>query len=259
MGCRHYFVVDRLEDLVDEVGSRSSWRAHEHEIFQLVSQLNVAIQIFWSRCPPHWTLRTNRLVVLSQRVSPFYRDLHLHLNRRSCSHERNVHRFPDYSNGTCFQQQRVSHFNHDLDLGLAFCLSSNFWTQLLHPIMFHGNHWRRSMGRIYFFVYDFYSFHPNNFRDTTSWECFVKDDCVRSRLIELQSFLLSKFDIHPIHLLLMFLPCFMHVLCKTRCTQVVCVRILVFFVHRIHRQKEYCLSVAQILTSRYQSWIDDGM
>ena len=25
MGCRHYFVVDRLEDLVDEGGSRSSW------------------------------------------------------------------------------------------------------------------------------------------------------------------------------------------------------------------------------------------
>ena len=31
------------------------------------------------------------------------------------------------------------------------------------------------------------------------------------------------------------------------------------FVHGIHRQKEYCLSVAQILTSKYQSRIDDGM
>ena len=31
------------------------------------------------------------------------------------------------------------------------------------------------------------------------------------------------------------------------------------FVHGIYRQKEYCLSVAQILTSRYQSRIDDGM
>ena len=30
-------------------------------------------------------------------------------------------------------------------------------------------------------------------------------------------------------------------------------------VHGIHRQKEYCLSVVQILTSRYQSRIDDGM
>ena len=31
------------------------------------------------------------------------------------------------------------------------------------------------------------------------------------------------------------------------------------FVHGIHRQNEYCLSVAQILTSWYQSRIDDGM
>ena len=37
------------------------------------------------------------------------------------------------------------------------------------------------------------------------------------------------------------------------------VRILVFFVHKIHKQKEYCPSVAQILSFRYQSWIDDGM
>ena len=31
------------------------------------------------------------------------------------------------------------------------------------------------------------------------------------------------------------------------------------FVHGIHRQKEYCLSVARTLTSRYQTRIDDGM
>ena len=31
------------------------------------------------------------------------------------------------------------------------------------------------------------------------------------------------------------------------------------FVHEIHKQKEYCLSLAQILTSKYQSRIDDGM
>ena len=82
----------------------------------------------------------------------------------------------------------------------------------------------------------------------------MKNDGVRSRLIELQSFLLSKFDIDPIHSVLMFLPCFVHVLCQTRCFfQVDRVRILVFFVHGIHRQKEYCLSVAQILSSWYQS------
>ena len=67
MGCRHYFVVDRLEDLFDEGGSRSSWRAHEHESFQLVSQLHVAIRMFWSRS----SLPLNALIGSKQRVSLF--------------------------------------------------------------------------------------------------------------------------------------------------------------------------------------------
>ena len=46
MGCRHYFVVDLVEDLVDEGGSPSALRAHEHDSFQLISQQNVAIRIF---------------------------------------------------------------------------------------------------------------------------------------------------------------------------------------------------------------------
>ena len=48
---------------------------------------------------------------------------------------------------------------------------------------------------MYFLVYDFSSFHLDSLRDTTGWECVVKDDGVRSRLIELKSFLLSKCDI----------------------------------------------------------------
>ena len=131
-----------------------------------------------------------------------------------------------------------------------FCLSSNFWTQLLHPIMSQGNLRKQSRWFIYFFVNDFSSFHPNNFRDTISWECIAMNDGVRSRLIELQSFLLSKFDIDPTHRVLMFLPCFMRAPCKTRSFQVDRVRILVFVFHRILKQKEYCLSFAQILISR---------
>ena len=38
MGCRHLFVVDLVEELVDEGGSRSALRAHEHDSSQLVSQ-----------------------------------------------------------------------------------------------------------------------------------------------------------------------------------------------------------------------------
>ena len=78
-----------------------------------------------------------------------------------------------------------------LSSNFPFWVSSNIWTQFLHPIMFQGNLWRRPRWRIYFLVFDFSSFHPNNFRDTISWECFMKNDGVRSCLIELQSFLQS--------------------------------------------------------------------
>ena len=48
-------------------------------------------------------------------------------------------------------------------------------------------------------IFDFFRFHHNNFWDTISWECVVKDDCVRSCLIEIKSFLLSKLFFDPIH------------------------------------------------------------
>ena len=44
MGCRCCFVLNQLEELVDEDDSRSSSRVREHENFLLVSQLHVAIQ-----------------------------------------------------------------------------------------------------------------------------------------------------------------------------------------------------------------------
>ena len=91
----------------------------------------------------------------------------------------------------------------------------------------------------------FSSFHHDSLRDTISWECIVEDDCVRSCLIELKSFLLSKFHVDPIHCVLMFHPRFLLVPCKTRCFQVNYIRISVFFVHRIHRREEYRQSFAQ--------------
>ena len=81
----------------------------------------------------------------------------------------------------------------------------------------------------------------------------MKNDGVRSCLTELQSFLLSKIGVDPMHRILVFLPCFMHVLCKTRCFQVDRVGVLVFFVPGVRGRKEHCLSVAQNLSSRYQS------
>ena len=169
-------------------------------------------------------------------------------------------------------KQRVSPFHHDLGLDLVG-LIWNFLIverllplvveQLLSPILSSRHVSRKSLEgdevTLYFVVYVFSRVHPNNFRDTIGWKRFIKIDGVRSCLTELQSFLLSKVDVDPIHRILMFLPCCLHVLFKTRCFQVDLVRIFVFFVHAIHRKKEYCLSVSQNLSSRYQSWVHDGM
>ena len=90
--------------------------------------------------------------------------------------------------------------------------------RLLNPI--HSSNYLSSRSsvwsrwHIYYLAYDFFKIHHNFFRDTISWECIVKDDCVTS--------------------------CF--------------IRIFVFLVHGIHGCKEYRLSfLAWILSSRYQS------
>ena len=57
-------------------------------------------------------------------------------------------------------------------------------------------------------MYDFSSSHHDSLRDTISWERVVKDDCVRSCLKELKSFLLCVFDVDPRHRVLTFLPFF---------------------------------------------------
>ena len=59
---------------------------------------------------------------------------------------------------------------------------------------------------MYLLVYDFFRSHHNYFRDTVSWECFVEDDCVRSCLIELQSFPLSNLYVDPVHCILVHFP-----------------------------------------------------
>ena len=84
----------------------------------------------------------------------------------------------------------------------------------------------------------------NNFWNTGSWKCFLKDYCIRSSLIEFQSFLHRKIDVDPIYRGLMLLLCFMQVLCTMWYTQVNLFRILVTFVSRINKQKEYCLPLA---------------
>ena len=92
-----------------------------------------------------------------------------------------------------------------------------------------------------------------------SWKYSLKDDCIRSSLIECQSFPNRKINIDPIFRVLVFLPCVMQVLCTTWYIQVNLFRIVMLFVSGIKKQKEYCLSLARILTSRCQSIVDDRM
>ena len=204
MGCRHCFVVDLVEEIVGEGGSRSFSWAHEHENFQLVSQMHVAIQTLWSQCLFPCAVWTNRWIVHFQRVSPFYLDLRLRFclclclsldvqqtNRYSCSQERERETCIDFLStrtGRLFfhngSPRSINWIRVWLGWSVVFCLWSNFWTQFLHPIMSQGNLRRMSRWFIFFFVYDFSSFHPNSFRGTTGWECSVKDYGVRSRLME---------------------------------------------------------------------------
>ena len=96
---------------------------------------------------------------------------------------------------------------------------------------------------MYLLVFNFFRFHHNYFRDTISWECIVKDDCVESCSTKLQSFSLSKLYIDPIHRVLVSFPRFLLVPCKTWCGQVNLVRISGFLVRGINSCKEYRLSV----------------
>ena len=94
-----------------------------------------------------------------------------------------------------------------------------------------------------FLVCDFSRFHHNNFRDTISWERIVKDDCITSCLLELQTFPMSKLNIDPIHRVIVPFPRFRLAPCKTWFGHVKLIWIFVILVHRIHSRKEYCMSV----------------
>ena len=61
--------------------------------------------------------------------------------------------------------------------------------------------------QVYVLVYDFSNFQSNNFWNTISWKCSLKDYYIRSSLIECQSFLNCKMNIRPIY-------CVFHALCK---------------------------------------------
>ena len=90
------------------------------------------------------------------------------------------------------------------------------------------------LGPIHFLVFGFLRFHHNCFRDTISWECIVEDDCVRSCLMELQSFSLSKLNVDPVHRILVHFPL---LTCKMQ-DVVWSYWILMILMHGIHGCKE---------------------
>ena len=136
-------------------------------------------------------------------------------------------------------------FYHDLGLSLVG-LVVNFWTveqllhlvleQLLNPIVSSNHVSKKSLES----------------------DEVCRRGWLRSILFDRTSILSVEQTVcDAIHSIVMSLPCFPHVLCKTRCFQLDRVKMLVFFVQRIHKQKEYFLSVAQHLWSWCQSWIHD--
>ena len=270
MGCRRYSAASRLEVLLDEDDFRCSWRAREN--FLLHSQLHVTILALWSQClfpRAEWT-------VVHSRVSPFLFDLCLRvrlclrirlqvqqtLTHNSgwilvhppvspfllsfwCLRDQTRHLFR--SPGWTIAHPRVWPFliiGFLVLVGFVGCLCC--FQRLLNPNLSSIYLWRESLEEaevtFYFLVYYYSRFHHNNFRNTISWECIVKDDCVRSCLMELQSFPLSNLYIDPVHRVLVSFPRFLLVPCKTWFGQVKLVRIFVFLVHGIHSRKEYCLS-----------------
>ena len=143
MGCKHSFVAHRITGLLDEIPNL----LHEDENFQLVSQLRVAIQTRWSRCPSPRAAGTS----VHQRVAcsisicvfvcvfvslyPFNKQLGALAVKRwrvliSWALERDV--FFYHNKSFCLMNWIWAWLG-------AFRLSSNFSTQFLTTIVFKGS------------------------------------------------------------------------------------------------------------------------
>ena len=94
--------------------------------------------------------------------------------------------------------------------------------------------------------------------NTMGWKCSLKSNCVRSCLMEPQSFFDdSKINIDPKYCIFMSLTCILQVSCMTRHRIINIFWILMIFIPRVNRHEEHRLSFAQNLTSRYQSIADN--
>ena len=147
---------------------------------------------------------------------------------------------------------------------LSNWLLFNCRTRLIFPfspieIVFQRDLWWWSTRQISFFMQHFSSCQSFNFSNTMSWKCSLKNNYIRSCLIEPQSFFDSKINIDAKHRVLMPFPCTVQVSRETWYREVNIFRVFVTFISWINRQEEHRLSSAQILTSRYQSIVDNRM
>ena len=208
--------------------SRSSSRAHEHELSALFHKLHVAIQTPWSRCLSPRAGRTS----VHQRVAPFWLDLHQRFCLCLClSLKRST-------NKSVFLQSRAKRvsiswalerdvlFCHNGSLPVqknwiriwlgwlvAFCLSSNLWTHFLHPIISQGKS-SEAVEVIHILLCIWFSpvSHPDSFRDTISWECIVNNDGVSIAFWwNFNPFFWASLMSTQYTVFWCFLPCCMHV------------------------------------------------
>ena len=111
-------------------------------------------------------------------------------------------------------------------------------------IVFQRDLWWWSRRHVWFLIQNFSSLQSHNFWNTISWKCSLKNNCVRSSLIECQSLPNRKIDVDPIYRVLMSLPCIVQVWCSTWYREVNMFKVFVTFISWINKQEEYCLSLA---------------
>ena len=269
--------------LLDDGDSRSASRVREHVSFLLVSQLHGAIQTLRSQCSLMDFALSTCLSVLIWSTSTFS-SKSLSLSKRSTEPGTQL-----WLNDVAYKDLSVLEFVLSkptktpfpisfvnkptgcsltslsvLDnwvfgfwLGLLeiFTTSSNFWTQFFHPLS-----WKEIFGGGRGDAYTFskkISPDPITIASGIHWECVVKDDCNRSCLIELKHFCWASFRSTQYTVVW----CFFHTFC-------------LYHAKRGASKLDLCVpcsldpqtcripslfSVAQILSSRYQSSIDEGV
>ena len=240
MGCRRYSAALRFEVPLDEEDFRS---------FLTSSWTQKFSASFTPACDNPGTLKSRS--ISSNWVSPFLFDLRLRLCLQFVQ-------ALTHNSGWILVHPRVSPF-----LKIGFLVLVGFvgcpccFQLLLNPILSSNYLWRTSLeeaevthilSRMWFLQIPSQQLSRYNklgvYRE--GWLHYILFDRIWILYVE-------QGVIDPIHRVLVSFPRFLLVPCKL-------VRIFVFLVHGIHSREEYCLSFpVWILSSRYQSWIDDGV